>query len=103
MNTDQACWLGTPARNAMEKTHVQSLHAGGALASGSAAEAIRARDPVGSMMLVGQEINRPYHRPPLSKSYLRRQIARSELMVEPFGWFDENNVELRTGRRVAQL
>src|SRR5439155_10564085 len=38
-----------------------------------------------------------------SKSYLRRQIARSELMVEPFGWFDENNVELRTGRRVAQL
>jgi 3-phenylpropionate/trans-cinnamate dioxygenase ferredoxin reductase subunit len=87
----------------MDQTHVKYLLAGGGLASGSAAEAIRARDPVGSMMLVGQEINRPYHRPPLSKQYLRRQISRSELMVEPLGWFDQNKVELRTGRRVAQL
>jgi len=87
----------------MNKTHVKYLLAGGGLTAGSAAEAIRAHDPRGSIMLVGQEINRPYHRPPLSKQYLRREVTRSELVVEPLGWFDRNNIQLRTGRRVAHL
>ena len=75
----------------MNKTHVTYLLAGGGLAAASAAEAIRARDPNGSIMLVGQEINRPYHRPPLSKKYLRREITRSELIVEPIRMFDRNS------------
>src|SRR5438105_12695135 len=87
----------------MSHLHVKYLLVGGGLASSSAARAIRERDPDGSILLVGQEINRPYHRPPLSKQYLRREISRSELMAEPLGWFDQNHVELRTGRRVAQL
>ena len=48
----------------------------GGLASCSAARAIRERDTEGSVLLVGQEINRPYHRPPLSKAYLRREVQR---------------------------
>src|SRR5262245_43257531 len=87
----------------MNKAHVKYLLAGGGLAAGSAAEAIRAHDPRGSILLIGQEVNRPYHRPPLSKQYLRREVPRSELVVEPVGWFDRNNIELRTGRRVAHL
>jgi NTE family protein len=87
----------------MNQTHVKYLLAGGGLAAGSAAEAIRALDKQGSIMLVGQEVNRPYHRPPLSKEYLRGEKSRSELVMEPIGWFDRNNIELRTGRRVAHL
>src|SRR5262245_8115665 len=87
----------------MNKTHVKYLLAGGGLAAGSAAEAIRARDPQGSILLVGQEVNRPYHRPPLSKEYLRREVPRSKLVVEPVGWFDQHAIQLRTGRRVAHL
>jgi 3-phenylpropionate/trans-cinnamate dioxygenase ferredoxin reductase subunit len=60
-------------------------------------------DPEGSVLLVGQEVNRPYHRPPLSKQYLRREQGRAELMTVPVGWFAERRVELRTGRRVAHL
>lgn len=87
----------------MSILHVKYLLVGGGLASSSAAEAIRVVDPEGSILLVGQEINRPYHRPPLSKQYLRREIGRAELTTLPIGWFVERHVELRTGRRVAHL
>src|SRR3954452_18341026 len=87
----------------MSKHHVKHLLVGGGLAAGSAAEAIRARDAGGAILLVGQEVNRPYHRPPLSKEYLRRQTPREQIVVEPQGWFAERDVELRTGRRVVQL
>jgi NAD(P)H-nitrite reductase large subunit len=87
----------------MNGNHVKYLLVGGGLAGSAAAEAIRARDPHSSLMLVGQEVNRPYHRPPLSKEYLRREKSHAELSTLPAGWFEEHEVELRTGRRVAQL
>src|SRR5688500_10978327 len=87
----------------MSNPHVKYLLVGGGLASSSAAGAIRELDPDGSLLLVGQEINRPYHRPPLSKEYLRRQLGRAELTTQAVGWFAERGIELRTGRRVAHL
>jgi 3-phenylpropionate/trans-cinnamate dioxygenase ferredoxin reductase subunit len=87
----------------MSNLHVKYLLVGGGLVSSSAAGAIRELDSDGSILLVGQEINRPYHRPPLSKEYLRRQQSRAELTTQPVGWFAEHGIELRTGRRVAHL
>jgi 3-phenylpropionate/trans-cinnamate dioxygenase ferredoxin reductase subunit len=87
----------------MSNLHVKYLLVGGGVASSSAAQAIRDVDPEGAVLLVGQEVNRPYHRPPLSKHYLRRETDRSELSSLPMGWFGERQVELRTGRRVVQL
>src|SRR4051812_9467533 len=87
----------------MSSLHVKYLLVGGGVASSSAAQAIREIDPEGAILLVGQEVNRPYHRPPLSKQYLRRQGDRSELYTLPMGWFAERQVELRSGRRVVQL
>ena len=87
----------------MDNLHVKYLLVGGGLASSSAAEAIRATDNEGTILLIAQEVNRPYHRPPLSKEYLRRQKARSDLFAHDPGWFERNHVELRTGRRVSHL
>jgi NADPH-dependent 2,4-dienoyl-CoA reductase/sulfur reductase-like enzyme len=87
----------------MSVQHVKYLLVGGGLASGSAAQAIRERDPRGSLMIVGQEINRPYHRPPLSKDYLRRESNRDALGTVEANWFTEQDVMLRTGRRAARL
>jgi len=87
----------------MNHLHVKYLLVGGGLASSAAAEAIRERDREGAILLVGQEVNRPYHRPPLSKEYLRRQKPRPELFAVEPGWFERNHVDLRTGRRVARL
>jgi 3-phenylpropionate/trans-cinnamate dioxygenase ferredoxin reductase subunit len=87
----------------MNHLHVKYLLIGGGLASSSAAEAIRERDKEGSILLVGQEVNRPYHRPPLSKEYLRRQKPRQELAAIEPNWFERNHVDLHTGLRVARL
>jgi 3-phenylpropionate/trans-cinnamate dioxygenase ferredoxin reductase subunit len=87
----------------MSHLHVKYLLAGGGVASSSAAIAIRRCDPISPVLMVGQEINRPYHRWPLSKDYLRRQRRHEELFTLPDSWFAENDVELRTGRRVANV
>ena len=87
----------------MSNLHVKYLLVGGGLASFSAAAAIRALDPEGNILLVAQEIVRPYHRPPLSKAYLRREVGRDELFASHDHWFERNRVDLRTGRRAAHL
>jgi NADPH-dependent 2,4-dienoyl-CoA reductase/sulfur reductase-like enzyme len=86
----------------MNLVHVKYLLIGGGLASSSAAEAIRKIDPQGELMLVGQEPVRPYHRPPLSKAYLRAR-DRSELFVQSQDWYVKNDVRLRSGVRAASL
>ncbi len=87
----------------MSTPHVKYLLIGGGLASSAAAQAIRTIDPEGSCVLVAQETSRPYHRPPLSKQYLRRETPRETLFTLPPGWFEEHRVSLRTGCRAARL
>ena len=87
----------------MSNLHVRYLLVGGGLASISAAEAIRLRDREGELLIVGQEINRPYHRPPLSKQFLRREQSHDDLFTHPSSWYEEHRVRLRSGRRAAQL
>ena len=87
----------------MHATHVQYLIAGAGAAGSAAAQAIRLRDPKGSILLVGQEVNRPYQRPRLSHDYLLRRVSRTELITLPVGWYADNDVRLVTGRRVARI
>lgn len=87
----------------MHNLHVKYLLVGGGLASSSAAEAIRAIDREGSILLINSEVNRPYHRPPLSKEYLRREKPRAELFANAPDWFEKNHIALQTGRRVSHL
>src|SRR5918993_1497631 len=87
----------------MSRLHVKYLLVGGGLASSAAAEAIRALDAGGSILMLGQEPVRPYHRSPLSKAFLRRERSRTDLFAREADWFNGNNVDLRTGQRVAHL
>jgi 3-phenylpropionate/trans-cinnamate dioxygenase ferredoxin reductase subunit len=83
--------------------HVRYLLIGAGVAGSAAAQAIRELDRAGSVLMVGQEIMRPYHRPPLSKAFLRGEVDRGALLTLPVAWFTENNVQLITGRRVTWL
>lgn len=87
----------------MNGHHFKYVLIGGGLASSSAAQAIREADHEGSILLAAQEIVRPYHRPPLSKEFLRRQKPREEIFTQESQWFEKNHVELRTGCRAARL
>ncbi|HEX4124442.1 MAG TPA: FAD-dependent oxidoreductase [Tepidisphaeraceae bacterium] len=83
--------------------HVRYLLIGNGVAASSAAAAIRGRDNEGSVMLITQDIHRPYNRPPLSKEFLRHQTSRDALFTHSGEWFERQHISLRTGLRVARI
>jgi 3-phenylpropionate/trans-cinnamate dioxygenase ferredoxin reductase component len=87
----------------MNKHHVKYLLIGGGVASASAAQAIRAADSEGAVLLIAQEATRPYHRPPLSNQALRERQPRTAFFTHPPAWFSSHGIELRTGRRAVHL
>jgi 3-phenylpropionate/trans-cinnamate dioxygenase ferredoxin reductase subunit len=76
---------------------------GGGLAGAKAAETLREEGFEGRVVLIGDERDRPYERPPLSKGYLLGDDERSSVYVHEEGWYAEKSVELLTGRRAAKL
>lgn len=82
------------------------LIVGGGLAAASAVDGIREVDEDGSIAVLSDEEDPPYHRPPLSKEFLQAPdgAPRSLLHVKPEGWFDEEaDAELHLGRRATRL
>lgn len=82
------------------------LIVGGGLAAASAVDGIREVDEDGSIAVLSDEEEPPYHRPPLSKEFLRAPAGapRSLLHVKPEGWFEEEaDAELLLGRRATRL
>jgi 3-phenylpropionate/trans-cinnamate dioxygenase ferredoxin reductase component len=74
---------------------------GASLAGAKAAEALREEGFSGPVVLIGDEAERPYERPPLSKDYLLGKAERDTIYVHPASWYAENDVELRLGAPVA--
>ncbi len=73
---------------------------GGGLASAKAAEAIRKYDTEGTILIIGSEPHAPYHRPPLSKEYLRGEADSDSLLpIQPTDWYETNSVTLLTGTK----
>lgn len=76
---------------------------GAGLAGARAVEAIREAGGEGPVTLVGEEPDRPYERPPLSKDLLQGTKDRDAAFVHPPGWYAEHDVDLRTGTRATGL
>lgn len=73
------------------------------MASAHCASELRRRGAEGSILLVGREPEPPYERPPVSKEYLRGDAERSAAYVNQPSWYEENGVELASGRNVMSL
>jgi NADPH-dependent 2,4-dienoyl-CoA reductase/sulfur reductase-like enzyme len=76
---------------------------GGGLASARAIKAFREAGGAGRIALVSRDSSVPYHRPPLSKRYLRGETDREGTLVEPESFYPDQDVELlleRTAERV---
>ena len=87
----------------MSEKRTKYLLLGGGVAAAEAAAAIRGVDPAGAILLVGREVNRPYDRRAVNKAYLRRDAGRTDLALNPVGWYTERNVELHTNQRATGL
>jgi 3-phenylpropionate/trans-cinnamate dioxygenase ferredoxin reductase subunit len=83
--------------------HKTFVVVGAGLAGAKAVETLRAEGFTGRIVLVGEEADRPYERPPLSKDYLRGSVSREKVFVHDEGFYAEHDVELRTGTRVTEL
>ncbi len=82
---------------------VEFLLVGGGLASAHCAAELRKGGAEGEILLAGREPEVPYERPPLSKEYLRGESERADAYANPASWYEENDVELLTGRNVMSL
>jgi len=76
---------------------------GASLAGAKAAEALRAEGFDGRIVLIGEESERPYERPPLSKDYLLGKADRETMYVHPQEWYPEHDVDLRLGVAVTSI
>ncbi len=76
---------------------------GGGQAAGVAAASLREQGHAGEIVVFGEEPRGPYQRPPLSKNFLAGQMNVEQLQLKPARFYDERNIELRTGVRVASM
>jgi NADPH-dependent 2,4-dienoyl-CoA reductase/sulfur reductase-like enzyme len=76
---------------------------GASLAGAKAAETLREEGFDGSVVLIGEETERPYERPPLSKGYLLGNDQRESIYVHPADWYGQNDVDLRVGTRAMAI
>src|SRR3954447_21976105 len=82
-----------------DQTHVI---VGASLAGASAAGALRKAGFAGRIALIGEEQERPYERPELSKKYLRGE-PNTDVFVHPAEFYASQDIELVTGTRVEHV
>ena len=75
---------------------------GASLAGAKAAETLREEGFNGRIVLIGDEPERPYERPPLSKGYLRGETD-SRPYVHEESFYSDREIELRTSTTVERI
>lgn len=76
----------------------------GANAAGQAtASELREAGFDGDIVLVGDEPTPPYERPVLSKEYLQGTQDIDRAFLRPAGWYEEQGIDARFGRKVTSI
>jgi 3-phenylpropionate/trans-cinnamate dioxygenase ferredoxin reductase subunit len=76
---------------------------GASLAGATAAATLREEGFDGDIRLIGAEPELPYHRPPLSKGYLRQQERFEDQLVKPAGYYAAQRIQLTLGARATAV
>ena len=75
-------------------------------ASHAATEAIATLRKLGwsdKIILIGDEPHLPYHRPPLSKAFLKGDLSTDKLLIRPESFYQKHDVELHLSRRAVEI
>ena len=81
--------------------HRQIVILGGSHAGSQAAASLRDEGYDGKLVLVSAEPHIPYHRPPLSKAYLKSDVPPQDLRPESF--YTDRNVDLELGVEAGRI
>ncbi|MFF7985978.1 NAD(P)/FAD-dependent oxidoreductase [Streptomyces sp. NPDC007901] len=76
---------------------------GGGLAGAKAAETLRAEGFSGRVILICDERDHPYERPPLSKGFLLGKEERDSVFVHEPAWYAQHDIELHLGQTVDRI
>jgi 3-phenylpropionate/trans-cinnamate dioxygenase ferredoxin reductase subunit len=76
---------------------------GGGQAGAQAIDTLRREGYQGRLILVSDEPQLPYQRPPLSKKYLAGEMAADRLLFRHQTFYDDHRVELKLGLRATRL
>ncbi|MEU2163234.1 FAD-dependent oxidoreductase [Streptomyces sp. NPDC019208] len=87
----------------MVDAHRTFVIVGGGLAGAKAAETLRAEGFTGRVIIIGDERDHPYERPPLSKGYLTGKEERDVVFVHEPAWYARHDVELHLGQSVTAV
>ncbi len=76
---------------------------GAGQAGSQAVDTLRREGYTGRLVLIGDEPELPYQRPPLSKKYLSGELAPERLLLRHRSFYDDHRTELLLGNRAAGL
>jgi len=76
---------------------------GANLAGGRAAATLRTEGFDGRVVLVGEERERPYERPPLSKKFLTGEVDEVTFFLQTSEFYEQQGIELQLGARAVAL
>ena len=66
---------------------------GGGQAAAQACASLRQFGFEGSITLIGEEAALPYQRPPLSKAYMKGDLAEERLYFKPMAWYEDQKID----------
>lgn len=75
----------------------QAVIIGAGQAGAQGAQSLRAAGYAGRIVMLGDEPEAPYQRPPLSKAYLQGTLGPDRLALKPEAFYAQAGVELRLG------
>ena len=76
---------------------------GGGQAAAQACASLRQVGYEGKITLIGEEAALPYQRPPLSKAYMKGELAEERLYFKPEAWYENNNIDLVLSMRAQKI
>lgn len=72
-------------------------------AGGTVAALLRQWGWTGPITMIGEEVYRPYQRPPLSKAWLKGEANAEDLELRPASFYVENDIALRLSTHVESV
>ncbi|MER7760266.1 FAD-dependent oxidoreductase [Streptomyces sp. NPDC097619] len=87
----------------MVDAHRTFVIVGGGLAGAKAAETLRSEGFTGRVIMISDERDHPYERPPLSKGFLTGEKERESVFVHEPAWYARADVELHLGQAAVHL
>lgn len=85
--------------------HKRVVIIGGGHAGCSCAKALRHEQFNGEIVLISNEAELPYHRPPLSKSFIKEhdEADLSKLFLQPENFYEKYHIDLRLNTAVSEI